>query len=221
MKLPAVRESIRMVAPTSSWGSPKRAIGVFCMIFSIRAGSRILRFCSAGKKPGERALTRTPIGASPRAAVWVRWVTAAVAAEWASAPGRGGSGCVGVVGHKATRLPGAAGTVGGRLAAQTGLVIAAVPANGPRGTVVVHTVHDSKAVQELGEDESYVLEVSSTGATLTAPTDLGALHGLQTFLQLVSVSPDGFTAPAVSLKDTPRSPWRRLRMDSGRHFNYC
>jgi hexosaminidase len=125
---------------------------------------------------------------------------------------------VALAGHTDARLTAAVERFTERLAKQTGLLIAAKPVNGAKATLVVHTDHDSKAVQELGEDESYVLEVSAAGATLTAPTDLGALHGLQTFLQLVGVSPDGFAAPAVSIKDTPRFPWRGLMIDTARHF---
>jgi hexosaminidase len=125
---------------------------------------------------------------------------------------------VALTGHTDARLTAGAERFTERLAKQTGLLIAAKPVNGAKATLVVHTDHDSKPVQELGEDESYALEVSSTGATLSAATDLGALHGLQTFLQLVSVSPDGFAVPAVSIKDTPRFPWRGLMIDTGRHF---
>src|ERR1700739_2213583 len=41
----------------------------------------------------------------------------------------------------------------------------------------------SKAVQELGEDESYHLKVTASGLQLTAANPLGVLHGMQTFLQ--------------------------------------
>jgi hexosaminidase len=70
----------------------------------------------------------------------------------------------------------------------------------------------------LGEDESYSLEVKPDGATLHAANPLGVLRGLQTFLQLVSISPDGFVAPAVSIQDQPRFPWRGLMIDVARHF---
>src|SRR3984893_17329375 len=102
---------------------------------------------------------------------------------------------------------------------QTGLLLPpfGLPISG-RVTLLVRVEHESKPVQELSEDESYVLEVMPTEASITAPTDLGALHGLQTFLQLVSVTPDGFAAPAVTIKDTPRFPWRGLMIDAGRHF---
>jgi hexosaminidase len=76
----------------------------------------------------------------------------------------------------------------------------------------------SKAVQELGEDESYHLKVTAGGVQLTAANPLGVLHGLQTFLQLVRITPQGFSAPAVSIDDEPRFAWRGLMIDSGRHF---
>jgi hexosaminidase len=124
---------------------------------------------------------------------------------------------VALAGHTDERLKGAAQRFADRLAKQTGLPLAAELARSEKATLVVRTERDSKPVQELGEDEAYTLEVNSNGATITAATDLGSLHGLQTFLQLVTVSPEGF-APAVVIKDTPRFPWRGLMIDSGRHF---
>jgi len=70
----------------------------------------------------------------------------------------------------------------------------------------------------LGEDESYDLEISADGAKMHAATPLGTLHGLQTILQLVQVTPEGFALPAVSIQDQPRFPWRGLMIDSARHF---
>jgi hexosaminidase len=105
-----------------------------------------------------------------------------------------------------------------QLGRQTGLILAAKLADAAKATLVIHTDHDSRPVQELGEDESYTLEVTATGAKLTAPTTLGTLHGLQTFLQLVDVSANGFAAPAVTILDKPRFPWRGLMIDSARHF---
>jgi hexosaminidase len=130
---------------------------------------------------------------------------------------------VALSGHTDARLFSAVQRFLDRLARQTGLLIGGNSnpediAATRRVTLEVHVDHDSKPVQELGEDESYVLEVTASGANLTAPTDLGALHGLQTFLQLVSVSPDGFVAPAVIIKDAPRFPWRGLMIDAARHF---
>src|SRR6266478_3854897 len=105
-----------------------------------------------------------------------------------------------------------------QLARQTGLPLALMPAKTGKATLVIQADHASKEIQEVGEDESYVLEVTATGAKLTAPTPLGAMHGLQTFLQLVDVSPSGFAATAVTIHDQPRFPWRGLMIDSARHF---
>jgi hexosaminidase len=82
----------------------------------------------------------------------------------------------------------------------------------------VNSEHASKPVQELGEDESYKLEVTSSGAQLNAPTTLGIMRGLQTFLQLVQMTPQGFAVAAVVIDDKPRFAWRGLMIDSGRHF---
>jgi hexosaminidase len=105
-----------------------------------------------------------------------------------------------------------------QLARQTALPLSLKPSKSAQATLVIQTDHASAEIQEVGEDESYVLEVSGTGAKLTAPTPLGTMHGLQTLLQLVDVSPDGFAAPSVTIQDKPRFPWRGLMIDSARHF---
>jgi len=87
-----------------------------------------------------------------------------------------------------------------------------------KGQLQVSVEHASKEIQELGEDESYTLEVTPSAANLKASTTLGAMRGLQTFLQLVEVTPQGFALPAVVIQDKPRFPWRGLMIDSSRHF---
>jgi hexosaminidase len=84
--------------------------------------------------------------------------------------------------------------------------------------LVIHSDQASEEVQRLGEDESYTLVVIPSGAQLDAPTTLGVMRGLQTFLQLVEMTPEGFAVPAVSVQDKPRFPWRGLLIDSSRHF---
>jgi hexosaminidase len=70
----------------------------------------------------------------------------------------------------------------------------------------------------LGEDESYRLTITTDGIALQAATDLGALHGLETFLQLLSLDENGASVPEISIFDEPRFPWRGLMIDSSRHF---
>jgi hexosaminidase len=85
-------------------------------------------------------------------------------------------------------------------------------------TLTVHADHGREAGQRLGEDESYELTVTDSNALLQAATALGAIRGLQTFLQLVQITPAGFAVPMVTIKDQPRFPWRGLLIDVSRHF---
>jgi hexosaminidase len=55
---------------------------------------------------------------------------------------------------------------------------------------VIQAAGPSAAVQQLGEDESYRLQISTTDVQLTAPNPIGVLRGLQTFLQLVRITPN-------------------------------
>lgn len=84
--------------------------------------------------------------------------------------------------------------------------------------MTVHAEHGRDVVQKLGEDESYELTVTDSGATLNAATPLGALHGMQTFLQLATITSGGFVVPAITIKDQPRFPWRGMLIDVSRHF---
>src|SRR5437016_5996726 len=105
-----------------------------------------------------------------------------------------------------------------QLARQTGLPLSLKPAQTAKATLVIQTDHASKEIQQVGEDESYILDVSTASARLRASTPLGTLHGLHTLLQLVETAPAGFAAPAVNIDDKPRFPWRGLMIDAGRHF---
>jgi len=103
-----------------------------------------------------------------------------------------------------------------QLSRQTGIPFRPKP--GAVSTLQVHADRGRETVQKLGEDESYELTVTDSGAKLTAPTSLGVLRGLQTFLQLVEITPAGFAVPSVTIKDQPRFPWRGLLIDVSRHF---
>jgi hexosaminidase len=103
-----------------------------------------------------------------------------------------------------------------QLSRQSGIPFRPKPGSTP--TLEIHADHGREAVQKLGEDESYELTVADAGAKLTAPTTLGILRGLQTFLQLVELTPAGFAAPAVTIKDQPRFAWRGMLIDVSRHF---
>jgi len=100
----------------------------------------------------------------------------------------------------------------------TGIPLRYLTAQPDKATIAINCDRAGDKVQKLGEDESYKLDVSATGAKLSAPTALGVIHGLQTLLQLVAPGPQGFAAPAVHIEDAPRFPWRGLLLDACRHW---
>ena len=104
------------------------------------------------------------------------------------------------------------------LSQQTGMLLKRKLGGPTNPTLLIHADHHREPVQKLGEDESYELTITDSGAKLNAPTPLGVLHGLQTFLQLVETTPAGFAVPAVTIKDQPRFAWRGLLIDVARHF---
>lgn len=71
---------------------------------------------------------------------------------------------------------------------------------------------------KLREDESYTLEINSSGITLKAVTDIGALRGIETLVQLLEKDKNGYYFPAIKIEDAPRFPWRGLMFDGCRHF---
>lgn len=75
-----------------------------------------------------------------------------------------------------------------------------------------------KGKNELSEDESYHLSVLSNKIVVTATTDLGALHALETLSQMVQNNGSEFYFPAVEIEDNPRFAWRGLMIDAARHF---
>jgi hexosaminidase len=85
-------------------------------------------------------------------------------------------------------------------------------------TLIVESGGPGQVVPSVGEDESYSLDVSEKQAVLKAPTTVGVLRGLETFLQLLESDRDGNFVPAIQIQDRPRFPWRGLLIDVGRHY---
>src|ERR1700678_953369 len=89
---------------------------------------------------------------------------------------------------------------------------------GSSASFVIQCDHPSEPIQQLGEDESYHLEITPLQAQLSAPNPLGILHGLETFRQLIVTTPEGLEAPLADIQDHPRFPWRGLHLDVSRHW---
>jgi hexosaminidase len=70
----------------------------------------------------------------------------------------------------------------------------------------------------LYEDESYHLDIKQNNIIINATSDLGALHGLETLLQLLQNNSNSFYFPNAQISDFPRFTWRGLMIDASRHF---
>ena len=70
----------------------------------------------------------------------------------------------------------------------------------------------------IKDDESYNLSVTSENITISANSETGILHGLESLLQLPKEMDGKWVLPELKLKDEPRYPWRGLMIDVGRHW---
>ena len=106
-----------------------------------------------------------------------------------------------------------------RLSGRTGITFTSPPANdNGQATLLIDCAGPGRTIPAVDEDETYQLDVSDRQARLTAPTVVGVLRGLETFLQLVSADAAGFYLPAVEIRDQPRFRWRGLLIDVARHY---
>ena len=123
-------------------------------------------------------------------------------------------------GNPAERINGAISRMVARLAGRTGFFLEQSFFN-PNADITNPdlTVSVSQPAEVVfGEDESYSLNISDAGIALQANTDLGAMHGLETIMQLLSADQSGYFFPYVEITDKPRFPWRGLMIDACRHF---
>jgi hexosaminidase len=115
----------------------------------------------------------------------------------------------------AARLESAIERFRGRISRQTGIPFS--PGNA-KPTLLVECDASGPDYPTLGEDESYMLDVAPQSAHLRAATVDGALHGLETFAQLIEPGAGGFQVPAIHIEDRPRFAWRGLLLDVARHW---
>ncbi|HKS42788.1 MAG TPA: family 20 glycosylhydrolase [Blastocatellia bacterium] len=122
-------------------------------------------------------------------------------------------------GYTDARLEAAIHRFSRRLEGRTGFEFSrAQSADAQTATLIIKCNTAGKSVPAVDEDESYSLDASNSQATLKANTVVGALRGLETFLQLLEGDRDGYFIPAASIQDKPRFQWRGLMIDAGRHF---
>jgi hexosaminidase len=74
------------------------------------------------------------------------------------------------------------------------------------------------AALQLGEDESYEIIITNKQIKISSLTDFGAIRGLETLLQMLSVDKAGYYFPGATIKDFPRFAWRGLLLDVCLHW---
>ncbi len=118
-----------------------------------------------------------------------------------------------------TRIYGAVTRFIRRLSNGTGVFVThGFPISDPDIVPSLRIMYEREGRLELFEDESYAIDVTNKGIELKAVTDIGALRGLETILQLISSNANYFYIPSARIVDTPRFPWRGLMIDVARHF---
>jgi hexosaminidase len=128
---------------------------------------------------------------------------------------------VAITGHPDPRLYAEVNRFIQRLSRRTGIFLDKLGYIRPKdtaqsATLLIHVTRPGKLV--LHEDETYTLAIDGSHIHLQAPTDIGAIRGLETLFQLISADPNGYYWPGVSIDDSPRFAWRGLLLDVALHF---
>jgi hexosaminidase len=98
--------------------------------------------------------------------------------------------------------------------------LAALPA--PTTASETGGIHFTLLPRESAVDpDSYTLDISPRGVAVSAADSRGLFYGAVTLWQLLTAqtaASDGIALPAMTIRDTPRFPWRGLMLDSARHY---
>jgi hexosaminidase len=125
---------------------------------------------------------------------------------------------IGIVHHRDGRLERGLARMVTRLSARLGAPISPTFGTDRTATLVVDVAGQGYAIPDLNEDESYHLTVGDKQAVLQANTVVGALRGMETFVQLQGTDGQGTFIQGVDIRDVPRFRWRGLLLDVSRHF---
>ena len=124
---------------------------------------------------------------------------------------------ISILGNDQGRVRNAATDFLRRLANRTGIFInEGFPVVKSKGTIMIsfETISDLS----INDDESYTLNINNESVNISSKTDVGALRGLETLLQLTTNNATEFYFPGVTIIDAPRFVWRGLMIDVARHF---
>eukprot|EP00708_Paratrimastix_pyriformis_P002309 GAFH01001051.1.p1 GENE.GAFH01001051.1~~GAFH01001051.1.p1 ORF type:complete len:646 (+),score=218.50 GAFH01001051.1:226-1938(+) len=87
-------------------------------------------------------------------------------------------------------------------------------------TVILDNAAPEPEELQIGFNESYTIEVTTSGATLRAPSVWGLIRGMETFSQLLDWDGSAYYILRVPLtiSDAPRFAWRGFMVDTARHY---
>lgn len=84
--------------------------------------------------------------------------------------------------------------------------------------IIIKNPTDDDSYPQLGENESYELNIHNANIILKASSTIGIQYGLETLLQLVEYKEGKYQFPEADIKDHPRYSWRGLMIDVSRHW---
>jgi hexosaminidase len=131
-----------------------------------------------------------------------------------------GSFTIQLSGHRDPLVLRAADRLVQRLQKRTGIPVLQpiAAADSKQAVLRIHCSGLAEPIQSAAADESYRIEVTERQAILDAPSPIGVLRGIETFLQLVDLDAQSWFIPVIKIEDRPRFRWRGLLMDVCRHW---
>ncbi|PKG40487.1 beta-N-acetylhexosaminidase [Psychromonas sp. Urea-02u-13] len=127
---------------------------------------------------------------------------------------------IALTGFQSPRLQATAQRLAERIELQTGLFLKQPMTRDSKTASLIINVKEGPAstYPQVKEDESYSLIVKNQQAMITANSPYGAIHAIETLLQLVTNDNQGASIPALTIKDEPRFKWRGVLLDTARHW---
>ncbi len=95
----------------------------------------------------------------------------------------------------------------------TGATLPVVSGKAQKGDITLKIKKNKKA-----NVESYTIQITPDGVTVTAPDEKGLYWASRTLLQLTELADDGMSLPAGTITDTPEFALRGFMLDTGRKF---
>ncbi|MCK4749597.1 MAG: family 20 glycosylhydrolase, partial [Bacteroidales bacterium] len=101
-----------------------------------------------------------------------------------------------------------------KLSQQTGMSFG----SGDQQMLILNCLQYETLYPSLEDDESYSIKVTDEKIVVEAPSGTGIIYALESLLQLAHEQEGKWVIPELSMKDTPRYPWRGIMIDACRHW---